>query len=109
MILPRRLAFSAGVHGLFVGAMLIASAAAWQEAKPATPVSNTPVQALQLQKPVTRAIKGGESHEYQVALEAGQYAHVEVDQKDIDLAVAAFDAEGKQLFDENVHAVGLKE
>jgi CHAT domain-containing protein len=109
MILPRRLASSAGVHGLCVGAMLIASAAAWQDAKPATPVSANLVQTLHLNKPVTRAIKGGESHEYQFALEAGQYAHVEVDQKNIDLAVAAFDAEGKLLFDENVHAVGLKE
>src|SRR5262249_3349353 len=109
MILPHRLAFFAGVHGLCLGAILFASAAARQDPQPATPVSANPVQTLQLHKPVTRVIKGGESHEYQIALEAGQYAHVEVDQKNIDLAVAAFDAEGKLLFDENVHAVGLKE
>ena len=52
-----------------------------QESKPAD------VRELTLAVPIERDLKGGESHSYRVMLNAGQYLHVVVEQKGIDVVV----------------------
>ncbi len=52
---------------------------------------------LERGKPIERQIAGGEAHNYRVALAAGQFLLVVVDQRGIDLVVSAFDAEGRRM------------
>src|SRR5947207_375600 len=52
-----------------------------QEAKP------TDVRELKMHVPIERGLAGGEAHSYSVALTAGQYLHVVVEQKGIDVVV----------------------
>ena len=46
---------------------------------------------------VTRELKGGETHSYQITLSTNQFLHAIVEQKDIDVATAIFGPDGKQL------------
>ena len=46
---------------------------------------------------VERELKGGETHSYRVSLTAGQFLHAVVEQKDIDVAAAAFGPDNKQV------------
>ena len=46
---------------------------------------------------VTRELKGGETHSYQITLSTNQFLHAIVEQKDIDLATVIFGPDGKQL------------
>lgn len=55
------------------------------------------VRALELGNPIERELKGGEVHTYQIKLTAGQYLHVVVDQRGIDVVVTLFGPDGKQL------------
>ena len=48
--------------------------------------------ALEPGKPVERELAGGQSHSYSIALTAGQYLHVVVDQRGIDVVVTLFGA-----------------
>ena len=74
----------------------LSAVCAWaQVAQPAAP--QQPPQILQSDKPVEREIAGGESHTYQIKLRAGQFAHVVVEQKGIDLTAALVGPDGKQL------------
>ena len=59
--------------------------------------AQTPSTVLELGKPVERQIKGGETHSYTLALRAGQFLNVAVEQKGIDVVVALFDPNNKQL------------
>ncbi len=49
--------------------------------------------------PVERELKGGETHSYQVALEAGQFLYAQVEQQGIDLAIDVFDPGGQKIAD----------
>ncbi|MCI0563011.1 MAG: PPC domain-containing protein, partial [Nitrososphaera sp.] len=55
------------------------------------------VLILEPGKPIERELKGGEVHTYQIVLNAGQYLHVVVDQRGIDVVVTLFAPDGKQL------------
>ena len=55
------------------------------------------VKSLELGKLITRELKGGQSHSYEVSLAAGQYAYVGVDQKGIDVVVKLFAPDGKLI------------
>jgi len=68
--------------------------------------SNAPPQTLELGKPLSSELSGGESRDYQFTLEAGQYAHLLIEQKTIDVAVAGFGPDGKQLFEANTNGAG---
>ncbi|HLG14862.1 MAG TPA: CHAT domain-containing tetratricopeptide repeat protein [Blastocatellia bacterium] len=59
----------------------------------------TEVRNLDVGKPVEREMKGDESHTYQIALEAGRYLTVVVDQRGIDLVVRLIAPDGKQLME----------
>ncbi|HVE73092.1 MAG TPA: erythromycin esterase family protein [Thermoanaerobaculia bacterium] len=49
------------------------------------------------QFPVERELRGGEKHEYSIRLGAGEYAHVIVEQRGIDVVVAAFAPDGTKI------------
>ncbi len=55
------------------------------------------VQALAPNQPLERALKGGEAHSYRVTLKAGEYFHVDVEQRGIDVTLLIVDAGGKTL------------
>ncbi|MBI4751961.1 MAG: tetratricopeptide repeat protein [Acidobacteria bacterium] len=50
-----------------------------------------------LSKPIERDLKGGETHTYQIATAAGEYLHLVVEQKGIDVVVAIFSASGEKI------------
>src|SRR5437867_2320983 len=56
------------------------------------------VPTLEPGKPIDRELGGGQSHFYQIALASGQYLHVVVDQRGIDVIVALFGPDGKLIF-----------
>jgi len=61
--------------------------------------SNKSVVPLELGKPVERELAGGQTHSYQIRFSAGQYAHVVVDQRGIDIVVALFGPDGIKLLE----------
>lgn len=98
------------MRGLYVAAILIVAAPGQQGTKPTDPdTSSNPPRILEFQKPVTREIRGGQSHEYRVILASGQYAHVLIDQKSVDIAVAALDTDGKTIFEDDLGPAGQME
>ncbi len=48
-------------------------------------------------QPVEREIAGGQSHSYRLALAAGQYLRVEVEQRGANVAVTLFGADGREI------------
>ena len=54
---------------------------------------------LKLGQAIERELKGGEAHSYGVRLEAGQYLHVVVEQKGIDVLVRIVAPDGKQVIE----------
>lgn len=82
------LAFSA-ILTLPSGVPSTAQTLAPAQAPQSAPVAHSQRElSLELGKPVERELRGGESHSYRVHLEAGQYFHVVVEQKGIDVAVS---------------------
>ncbi|HEV7643515.1 MAG TPA: tetratricopeptide repeat protein [Pyrinomonadaceae bacterium] len=55
------------------------------------------IHPLSLGQPIERELKGDEAHSYTVAVNSGQYLHVVVDQRGIDVVVALFGIDGKKL------------
>jgi len=56
-------------------------------------------QRLEMGKAVEREMAGGQAHAYQLTLAAGQYLHVVVDQRGIDVVVVMFGPDGKKLIE----------
>ncbi len=48
---------------------------------------------------IERELKGDEAHSYSLALTAGQYLNVVVEQKGVDVVVTLFDADGKKVLE----------
>jgi tetratricopeptide (TPR) repeat protein/CHAT domain-containing protein len=75
---------------------------AWRPDKRPAPTQSS-IQAtdqmpeLELGKPIERELSGGQSHSYGMTLAAGQYVHVVVDQRGIDVVVALYAPDGKKL------------
>src|SRR5262245_20367743 len=67
------------------------------------------VLPLELGRPIERELTGGESHEYRLTLGVGQYAQVSIEQRTINVAVAIFGLDGKQIVDSDVAGVGNPE
>lgn len=79
-----------------------------------TGASSGPVPAkeprlLELGPTIECQLAGGQSREYRVALEAGQYARVVVEQRSIDVAVAVFGPQGGELFATDSYGIGYPE
>jgi len=91
------------VHFAWLG-MLLALAAPLALAQPAVNPNSfrqddADIRSLELGKPIERELAGGRSHAYQIAITAGQYLKVEVEQRGTDVAVAFVGPEGKQLIE----------
>lgn len=57
----------------------------------------TQLHALALEKSIERELAGGEIHSYELALAAGQFCQIVVDQQGIDVVVALFGPNGVKL------------
>src|SRR6266508_3877052 len=53
--------------------------------------------SLEPGKPVERELSGGQSHFYKITMISGQYSHIVVEQRGIDVAVALFTPDGKKI------------
>jgi CHAT domain-containing protein/tetratricopeptide (TPR) repeat protein len=69
------------------------------------------VESMQLEpeKAIERQLAGSESHEYQLSLQAGEYARVRVDQVDINLSVSCVGPDGKERFAVDTSPIGDSE
>ena len=65
--------------------------AIWTQGQTSAPEE---IQQLIQSKPVERMMRGGDVHQYQVPLSAGQYLEVVVDQRGVDVVVTAFGPDG---------------
>jgi CHAT domain-containing protein/Flp pilus assembly protein TadD len=59
---------------------------------------------LELNKPIQREIKGGNTHSYQIALSQGQFAEIELEQLGVDIVLRTFEIDGKagDWFDKSI-------
>ena len=57
----------------------------------------TDVPSLEKDKPIERELAGGEAHSYRLTLVAGQFCHIVVDQRGIDVAVALYGPGGERI------------
>lgn len=55
------------------------------------------VQMLELGSPVERELAGGQTHSYQLTLAAGQYAHLVIEQKGVDVVIRLLGTDGKPI------------
>src|SRR5215510_12871686 len=53
--------------------------------------------SLELGKPIQREISGGQTHSYKITMISGQYLHVVVAQRGIDVVVELFAPDGKKI------------
>ncbi|HJQ25263.1 MAG TPA: hypothetical protein VKA60_15190, partial [Blastocatellia bacterium] len=60
-------------------------------------VGQTDTSVLVQGQAVEREMRGGEAHLYRIALKQGEYLHVAVEQKGVDVVVRLFGPDGKQL------------
>src|SRR5262245_43005756 len=68
---------------------------------------NSPAEFTLLEpgKTIERQFAGGESHEYRFALQAGQYARINLFQYSINVAVECVGPDGKQRFEADSHRI----
>src|SRR5262245_516223 len=55
--------------------------------------------SLELGKPIQRELSGGQSHSYKIKMISGQYLHVVVAQRGIDVSVVVFTPDGKKIIE----------
>src|SRR5499426_31236 len=55
--------------------------------------------SLEPGKPIERELSGGQSHFYKITMISGQYSHIVVEQRGIDVAVALFTPDGKKIIE----------
>jgi CHAT domain-containing protein/Tfp pilus assembly protein PilF len=79
------------------------------EASRAAPQQPIDAAVLEPGKPIERELAGGEAHTFQLTLTAGQYTRVFVEQRRINIALSAFDPEGKKLVEADGFAIGETE
>lgn len=78
---------------LFVSAALCIAVAATMVFGHAT----SQTQKLRLSEPVNRELANGQTHEYQIALKAGEFMQARVEQKGVDVLLSLHAADGKEL------------
>src|SRR6266508_3541007 len=100
-------AFGAGLAIFFSAALLlkpcgtVGTAFAQQPGTPNSLQGENDARPLEAGKPIEREMAGGQKHYYKIALEAGQYSQLVVEQKGIDVIVTLFDSGGKKLIEVN--------
>src|SRR6266540_2716885 len=92
MITPLRVG-SPAATSLMPGAPRVQAPASERGAAPSAQESIS----LEPGKPVERELSGGQSHSYKVTMGSGQYLHVVVAQRGIDVAVALVAPDGKKI------------
>ncbi len=99
----RGAAFGVGIAILFSAAPLlgpcgtIGTAFAQQPETPDSLQGENGARPLEAGKPIEREIAGGQKHYYTITLEAGQYLHLVVDQRGIDVIVTLFGPGKKRI------------
>jgi CHAT domain-containing protein/predicted negative regulator of RcsB-dependent stress response len=53
--------------------------------------------SLELSKPIERELSGGKSHFYKITMSSGQFLHIEVRQRGIDVVVILYAPDGKKI------------
>src|SRR5262245_10999620 len=81
------------INLLWVGAPPAQAAASERDASPSAQESIS----LEPDKPIERELSGGQSHSYKITAISGQYLHIVVEQRGIDVAVALFTPDGKKI------------
>src|SRR4030095_7534991 len=66
------------------------------------------IRQLEPGQTVERELTGGESHTYQITLQAGQFLRIVLEQKGIDVVVTLIAPDGKQAVDVNLTRGGLE-
>jgi CHAT domain-containing protein/Tfp pilus assembly protein PilF len=86
---------------LFLSLMLLFAPVSIVRAIEPSPPTQTDkdIRVLEPGKPIEQMLKSSESHSYHINLMAGQFSHIVVEQKGIDVVVVLFDPNGKQLFE----------
>ncbi len=60
-------------------------------------IQDEAVSSLELGKPIERELSGGQTHSYRLSLAAGEYLRVVVEQRGVNVAVAIFAPDGRQI------------
>lgn len=86
---------------LLAACTLLSTASA--QTTPTPPTAADPktadVRPLTLGQPVERELKGGETHTYTITAKAGDYIHIVVEQKGIDVVVTLLAPDGKEIIE----------
>jgi CHAT domain-containing protein/predicted negative regulator of RcsB-dependent stress response len=64
----------------------------------AAPIAQESI-SLEPGKPIERELSGGQSHSYKITMTSGQYLHIVVEQRGIDVTVALFTPDGKKIIE----------
>src|SRR5262245_17154271 len=96
---------------LSAGQIVAQSIPAWQAThanvgQTSAPQGDKDVRPLEPGKPIEQKLAGGQSHSYRVKLTGGQYLHLVVDQRGIDVEVSLFAPDGKQEAEVNLTGPG---
>jgi CHAT domain-containing protein/Tfp pilus assembly protein PilF len=67
--------------------------------EPKSEEKQSEIRKLEVGKSIERELKGGESHSYEIALEAGKFLNAVVEQRGIDVVVQVLAPDGKQLME----------
>ena len=67
------------------------------------------IRSLETGKPVERELAGGESHQYRLNASQGQFIHVTIDQRGVDLSSTLAGPDGKTLFELDLTGKGSRE
>src|SRR6266511_343541 len=97
------------IINLILWAGLSVSPCLWPGAEPAQASASERGAARRVQesislepgKPIERELSGGESHSYKITMISGQYLHIVVEQRGIDVAVALSTPDGKKVIEVN--------
>src|SRR5215510_12870765 len=95
----------AQISNLLLWAGLWASLCLWPDLPPVQATASERSQAqsfqesspLELSRPIERELSGGESHFYKITMSSGQYLHIVVRQRGIDVVVILFAPDGKKI------------
>src|SRR5262245_63603054 len=61
---------------------------------------------LEVGKTIEVQLAGGQSHEFQFSVQSGQYVQISIEQRSIDVAIACFAPDAKELFVANSSEIG---
>ncbi len=101
------------VGSILFAALCTGDSARWLAQTTLVPLFQAPLGTQEAQQllpgvPLERALSGGEAHTYRLALAAGQFLRLEVEQRGVDVAVMLSDREGRQVAASNSPHAGVE-